>query len=253
MLQAQPTQLLLLPPDIEEEEKTEFTFAELSDEAKERARDNWRVDEPCHEWWDSTYDDVGTIAPILGIDLDDKVVGKTRDGRDVTEHAIHFSGFWSQGDGACFEGRWQPVNEPSALLDEILYYAPVDGALHDIALVFAELSERHGPNSDHNGRSRFTIKHTGRYCHENSVSIEMDTEGPDGCEEWNELQELTWAAVQRGRGMEGWEDEVSQALRSFMCWIYGQLEAEHDHLTSDDVADESLSDGHLFDEDGDMI
>jgi hypothetical protein len=41
------------------------------------------------EWWDSEYDCFKQDMAEVGIEVDN----------------IYFSGFWSQGDGACFEGK----------------------------------------------------------------------------------------------------------------------------------------------------
>lgn len=240
MLHVQP-QLLLPPPD-EEEEKTEFTFAELSDRAQEKAREKWREHEPYDDWWDTTYEDAETIGNLLGIDFADKVVGKTKDGRAITETAIYFTGFWSQGDGACFEGRWErPTHDIAAKVRE---HAGTDEELHGIADSFAELAKRCERNPP-----VVRVKQRGNCCHEYSTSIDVEFDDPDR----NELQEMVAAALDRAAGMDTFETDITEALRSFMRWIYSQLEAEHEDLTSDEVADEYLSDGKTFDEDGDEI
>ena len=43
---------------------------------------------------------------------------------------IWFSGFWSQGDGACFEGYWSHAKGVNARIRD---YAPTDATLHCIA------------------------------------------------------------------------------------------------------------------------
>lgn len=48
-----------------------FEFSELSDKAKEKAREWYRSHALDYEWWDSTYDDAGNIGlKITGFDLD---------------------------------------------------------------------------------------------------------------------------------------------------------------------------------------
>src|SRR3546814_12894488 len=42
-------------------ETTVFTFDELTDAAKERAREWYRISNLDYEWWDCTYDDFSTI------------------------------------------------------------------------------------------------------------------------------------------------------------------------------------------------
>ena len=68
--------------------QTLYTFDELSDSAKERAREWWRNLEA--QDWDSscTIDDAKDCAKIIGILIDD----------------VYWSGFYSQGDGATKSG-----------------------------------------------------------------------------------------------------------------------------------------------------
>jgi hypothetical protein len=39
---------------------------------------------------------------------------------------------------------------------------------------------------------------------------------------------------------EGSEEAVTEALRDLARWLYRQLEAEYDHLTSDEAVDEGI-------------
>ena len=39
----------------EVEEKTKFTFAELSESAKSTARDKWRENDLDYEWWEQCH------------------------------------------------------------------------------------------------------------------------------------------------------------------------------------------------------
>src|SRR5690606_33296995 len=79
-------------------ETTVYTFDELSDKAKEKARDWYRDGQLDYDWWDSVYEMAQTAGWILGIEMDHKT-------KNVP--AIYFSGFSSQGDGACFEGTYK--------------------------------------------------------------------------------------------------------------------------------------------------
>lgn len=90
-----------------------FRFDELSDAAKENARNWWRryVDEADFLF---TIDDAKECAAIIGIDIDD----------------IYYSGFSSQGDGASFVGSYQ--YKPGAA-KSIRQHAPKDATLHRIA------------------------------------------------------------------------------------------------------------------------
>ena len=77
------------------------------------------------------------------------------------EVQINFSGFWSQGDGACFHGKYSAVKK----LDSYDYkeLETLHEALLDSKVEYAVLS------------------HLGRYSHENSVRYDFECE-EDYCE-----------------------------------------------------------------------
>lgn len=226
-------------PDVDED--MPIPFAELSDEAKEIARENFREHHLDYDWWEFCFEDFATIAELLGITLKQRQV-KIMNGRSYTEPEIYFSGFWNQGDGACFEGRWSPEMDPMSILDGILAHAPCDDRLHEIALSFADLCERHGTDPDEDGRTVVKLTHTDRYCHEYAVSIDFETELPECADDWNEFQLMTWEATRRARNMDTWEEDVKGAMRDLMRWLYRQLEQEYEHLNSDFCVDEALAD-----------
>src|SRR4051812_14748392 len=92
-----------------------FKFDELDDDAKERARQWYREGAFDYGWWEHVYDDAKECLALAGFSVD----------------KIYFSGFASQGDGACFGGTWrapdaQPVKAMRA-------HAPKDKTLHGIA------------------------------------------------------------------------------------------------------------------------
>ena len=88
-----------------------YQFAELSDKAKERARDWWRRYDDFDD--DSTLSDAKAIAALIGIGACE----------------IQYSGFASQGDGASFTGIYN--YKPDAL-QTVIAYAPQDTKLHAI-------------------------------------------------------------------------------------------------------------------------
>jgi hypothetical protein len=181
-----------------------FKFAELSDVAKKNAiaaRFDFNNDQG---WWDAVYEDAEVVADMLGITFDQK------QGRSS---AIYFSGFSSQGDGACFEGSYRYAKNAAKLLAS---YAPQDAHLHAIAKQLQEVQRKHFYHL------RATTKQRGHYQHSGCMQVEV---------EHNE---------DRYRDIGEAESEVTRLLRMFADWIYGQLSDEHDHLTSDEVIAESL-------------
>ena len=68
------------------------------------------------------------------------------------------------------------------------------------------------------------VTHRGRYYHEFCMDIAVDRDSPTG-------QSLTADA----------EAGITEALRDLARWLYCQLRAEHDQLTSDEAVEEAIS------------
>ena len=89
-----------------------FQYDELDDRAKERAREWYSrhvFEDSCD--WEFVYEDAVRVAEILGIEISTSPV-RLMSGKSRQKTDIYFSGFWSQGDGAAFEGHvasWAPV------------------------------------------------------------------------------------------------------------------------------------------------
>ena len=91
-----------------------YTFDELDDDAKEKAREWYRPGALDYDWWDSVYEDATTIGALMG----------------VTIERIYFSGFASQGDGANFTGSYEYAKGSVAAVKK---HAPQAEGLHAIA------------------------------------------------------------------------------------------------------------------------
>ena len=204
-------------------ERTVYRFHELSDKAKARARDHYRAQGVRDQWWDFVYEDAVRVANILGISITEK---------SGPSPAIYFSGFSSQGDGACFQGGYtpKPGNETT---EGIRSECPQDEELHRIAdaLALLQVSAR----VQHGQRIEANITTSGSYCHSGTMNVDATyTEGdsPDP-----EIAE-----------------ELQQLIRDFADWIYARLEDEYDWLNSNEHIDEALLDGdNEFEELGTLI
>jgi hypothetical protein len=222
-------------------ETTVYKFEELSDKAKERARDKWREHEPSYDWWDATYEDAVRVAEILGIEIKQTTrhcvsTGTIKHEWDRTETAIYFSGFCSQGDGACFDGTYRHAAEACAKIRE---YAPKDETLHRIADELARVQ------SENKHRLCATVKHRGHYSHEFCTDIDVwaDDAADDFYAENEHANDVALAT----------QEEVAKLLRAFMKWIYRQLEAEYEYQTSDEAVSEALiANEYEFDEQGNL-
>lgn len=205
-----------------------YQFNELGEAAKEAARQWYREHAFDSNWYDTTYEDAAQVADILGIDLRTRKVqfhnGETRyDGI-----SIYFSGFSSQGDGACFEGSYRYVKGAAK---EIRSYASQDKELHRIADELQAIQRKHFY------RIKATVKHTGHYYHEFCTNVDVQMETDDG--RYDGYPDIE---VQR---------QVTQLLRDFMRWIYRSLEREYDYQASDESVDENIAgNDYVFTEDG---
>lgn len=199
---------------------TVYTYAELSDKAKEKARDAYREGHLDYEWWDSVYEDAVDMAAEIGIEI-----GTRRGGK---QPAIFFSGFSSQGDGACFEGTYRYKKGALKALQSAApagHRDPETGqwveqeANKELHRICRDLQEIQRPFLY---KLQATVKQSGHYNHSGCTDIEV-THADDMYRDIGDA-----------------EDGIKQALRDFMDWIYARLEAEYDYLNSDKAIEEAI-------------
>lgn len=209
----------------ETEEKTEFTFDELSERAKQNARkEHTSGDYPDHEWWDNICYDAVRMGQMLGIEIGTTAHVSTK-GRNYTSINIWFSGFSSQGDGACFDGTYRYA--PDAVKNISLQTN--DEELLRIAqeLTLMQLTQRL------QGLEYFTgaiVVSSG-----NNIRTEIRDWGVDEVGEPD-------------------EEDFTRLMQDFADWVYKRLEDENDYLYSDEYVDEQLSEKDcVFDEEGNIV
>lgn len=196
-------------------ETTVYEFHELADDdAKDKARAWFREGVGDWDWHDFLFDDFEEICRILGIEVRTYPV-RLMGGGARQKPCIWFSGFCSQGDGACFEGAYHYRNGSARMIHE---HAPQDAELHRIADRLFEIQR------DNFFQLRADIRHRGRYYHAYSMEISVERDSPV-------YQDMTAAA----------EDVVTESLRDLANWLYRQLEGESDHMMSDDYVDEGIA------------
>jgi hypothetical protein len=183
-----------------------YTFDELNESAKENARQWYREAFASDEWWD--FIAIATWGKLIGIDIEN----------------VYFSGFASQGDGACFTGHYEYAKGATKAIRD---YAGTDEALHAIADGLQAIQRRNFYQLS------ASVSHRGHYSHENCTDIDVSD-----CRTGNDTDSDT-------------EETVKDLLRDFMRWAYRQLESEYDYLNSDESVDESiLCNGYRFTESG---
>ena len=195
-------------------ETTVYTIDELSDAAREHARAWYREHGLPDEWHDYIFDDFKTICRIIGVTLSTHPVrlfgGGTRDEAD-----IWYRGFWSQGDGACYEGHYSHAPGAARALRT---HAPKDTELHGILDALQQAQRRNF------WQLHATCRRFGRYNHANCMRVEVERDSP------------TWQPP-----TDGAEDTVIEALRDLARWLYRQLQDAYQAETSDEAVDEALA------------
>ena len=178
-----------------------------------------------YDWWDSTYDDFQTSMKQIGIEVDE----------------MYFRGFWSQGDGACFDGY---------VMEWHKFLPSVDPDYNNSVLI--EHARRH---------FSFSCKHQGHYCHERSVAYDADLPLPessidmDFAEQYSpypldDLRTAAWLAVLNRFTGTDLERDFREAFTGHMQNLYDLLESEYDYLTSDEAVWDTIvaNDMHLNEE-----
>lgn len=195
-------------------ERWEFTIDELSEDARERAIEQWRNENPeypDYEWCDCVIDEWT----------------KKLEGMGFYNIKIYFSGFWSQGDGACFDADV----EAKELFVHLGHGDQLDAwdaiAKLDLEFEVPEFS--------------FSIETVNtRYSHHNTRDLYFEIE--------NDMSEDNVDIIS------DWAKEAED-LRTDLCHeIYRDLEKEYESLISDEsIAEEISARGIMFDEEGNQI
>jgi hypothetical protein len=150
------------------------------------------------EWCECSIEDFKEAGSKFGIDVDN----------------IYFSGFSSQGDGACFTGDY---SYKIGALKTIKTEYPKWLELHEIVKRLQDLQRRYCY------RLNASITHHGRYYHENCAYVTTNHNND------YDIPEDT-------------QDEMTSILRDFMRLIYSTLEKEYDYLTSNEALTEYFND-----------
>jgi hypothetical protein len=168
------------------------------------------------DWWDS-------VESVFVEDM--KKVG-------IQVNTIYFSGFSSQGDGACFVGQ----------LSNALTY--LDHHHVDQYPMIRKLLE-------HDGEVYVKCKHSGHYYHENCTEFWADSDTLTGMvdqpTEFHEAIVEEWQRLLEDE-VNNFETDATEQWRTYMQQLYRKLEAEYDHLTSDDAVWDTIEANELIEE-----
>lgn len=202
--------------------KTLYKYEELSDRAKQRARECYLEGGLDYSWWEYLYEDFARVAEILGISLSEKPV-PLMNGKCRYEPEIYFSGFYHQGSGSSFCGTYGYAKGAVA---KIKKYAPQDEELHRIAQGLQDVQRRHF--------YRLTADMTSVRDH--CLRVEVgDSENP-----YRDIGDA--------------EDDVRELMNDFNDWMFKCLQDEYEYLTSDEAVEESIvANEYEFDEYGNWV
>ena len=175
---------------------TVYGYDELSPEAQEKARDWFRsASEGDNFYSEYVIEDAKTIGALMGITIDE----------------VYWSGFWSQGSGACFIGSYRYAK---GAIKAVKAYAPQDAELHRIAEALQYIQ-----------RKNFyaliaRVAHRGHYRHSGCMSVDVENSSDK------------YRATP--------EDDVTELMRDFADWIYKQLEVAYEWENSDESVSENI-------------
>ena len=191
-----------------------FTFAELSDNAKEHAREWYR------QGIEFEFDANDTIectilyaARMLGITID-----RPRGAR--TGYAIDWD---TNPVGAAFVGSWRASDvKPGAIEKEFPEAFTLHAIARDLEAVAAEFPDAYA-NCD-----------TGRGCFQRVEAYAEAADDPDDCSD--DVEQL-----------------ITDALTSFAHWMATTIAAEYEYQYSDECVNESIeANGYEFTADGEV-
>lgn len=194
-------------------EKTVYLFSELSDDAKENAREGYRLAAADDNYFsESVINAAVYMGAIMGIEINHKTWPNSY-GFSGKTPAVYWSGFSNQGDGACFEGFYSYAKNA---VKKIAYETGNDKTLVDIAKSLQEIQRRnfYGLRAD--------ITKSGRYYH--SGTIRAGVSDRNG----NEVN----AKI---------EADLVECFRDFANWIYSNLEKEYEYSMSNEAVDEAIT------------
>lgn len=186
-----------------------FKFDQLSDIAKQKDIDWYREASQYGNYFaENVIEDAKTIGALFGLDID----------------RVFYSGFSSQGDGACFEGSYR---YQKGALKAVKQHAPQDIALHNIVKSLQETQSK----AFYKLAAKCTQR--GHYMHSGCMSVDV------------------YHIDDEYRDIGKAEDNITESLRAFANWIYKQLEQAYDYENSDEqIIETIIANEYEFNADG---
>ena len=173
-----------------------------------------------HDWWDCTCDMFKEDMKEQGIYISN----------------TYFSGFCSQGDGACFEGH----------LDDVPLFLEKNYKPDDYPMIRKLL--------DSGGTVKFSVSHSGHYYHENRTQYYIEADRLehvlDMPTEFHEQIVEQWDSILDTEIVD-FEKQSVEIFKNNMRELYRKLEQEYDYLTTDEAVRETVVANDLQEESDD--
>lgn len=194
-----------------------YQYEELSDDAKEKAREWWVSSFDGDNFWAESVEEMAKEAgEMIGIEIKDM--------------------YWSigchQGAGAMFTGSYSYAKGGAVALKKEW---PTSTTLHEIADALQSAQRRHFYKLGAN------VSHTGHGVHACNANVEV----------WHD--DHSWYLPDAVTDKED-DESIREALRDFMYWIHKSLETEYEYQTSEESCKEACeANEYTFTEEGERF
>lgn len=189
-----------------------YSFEELDDNAKQKALKAYHDLNTDYNWWEFIYDDFISICDYLGISVD--------------KEAIHFEGFYSQGDGSSFGAEVD--------LSKLLKSIKIEGWRE-----YAPKQEFGFTLPDMDNRVR-TLVNDGKIDlspriipRQRGYGVVVDL-GTDFQSDYHKNHDLIYGELDK---LEKWLNGIAEILNAF---LYRFLQNEYEYQTTDEAIAESI-------------
>lgn len=148
---------------------------------------------------------------------------------------MYFSGFWSQGDGACFEGGF----------DDVRLFIESHFKDTDYPMIRKLLDE--------GGSVAINCTHSGHYYHENCTRFSIGADELQYCMDMpTEFHGQVVESMDKKLSVEvtDFESASIEIFKGYMRDLYRRLEKEYDGLTSDEAVAEAIIANDLNEDEG---
>jgi hypothetical protein len=196
---------------------TTYSYHELDEPAQAAALKNLRHINVDHDWWDFAYDTFMAALELLGFTVDRRKENGPN-AHTYSRPQLHFSGFWSQGDGLSFTGLW---NYDKAATAAVRKEFPTWTELHTAADELKRLAK-----SCFYTPTVHIWRINNYYVHPNTVSIHYA--------EYTHPNGYTYDIK------EDIADGILDTFRYLMHEFYNMLEQQYEHLTSAEAVRETI-------------